>query len=1069
MKHLFKMLVIVVLLTSKAFAQADPVRAELDHIFQYIDKSQVPSGYLDEYGPQFAEKKWYTGVLADSNFIQFISGFRLLYNDIEQARIYSGAPVLTSLDLVNNSISQLPASNNTPLIFLISKYATANEDAINLNLFSNNGNNQVLDVAGRTQSPYMQNNFFAACPVLEDAPQKNIISLSYNPALVYSNCGKTISSVAVDFLKGSGYQTIAPNAEVSYTYTDSSGYKKFAIMVNCTDGSVYYCYSQQFVIVTTVNNNVNARYATLTEVELANPAITIPAVAGEHFGAKVYIRYSTKRQGTALANKLVKPFIVVEGYDLNDVAPIIDKENYTINSLIDEWDDIKDYDLNKELDETAGYDLVFVQYFTMDYIENNSKMLEKAIDQLNALKVNNEVGIREKNVVMGISLGGVLCRYSLAKMTKNRGTNSTDTRLLLTYDSPHQGGNVPLGFQHFLQDFGELKIAGKKFKDASEKLKQFYILNNQPATSQLLLLRASDANGTVQYNTFFTPAGSYRTMVDFTDAQRQSTPPLYEFKAISQGSQCAKWVMEPGTILSTTSGNVGTARWVAFGIVTSKYKLTVEIRALPQQGATNRISYVKMERNIRLFWGAIGTGWKTTDEKSRQSPVGLIPYDCIPGGTSSALQRSGGLNQYVTYPYHVNDWYISNFWDGVIKPFLVLISYSNVSVNLAVPFQQDIFTTVPINSSLDLQNVSLITFNQSYIFPINGTAGSTAKTYIANESFTGSVNGVAATLYNYEHADFTKRQSQWMYNEMENRDNSVINCEDAQSCSSTIFSMDGVSAFCTGTQNYSVNPGGSGLTVNWVLSNTLISPNAASIPSNSTGNVVQVTATGYGRVTLTANISVPCTNQTLSIAKTIAIGKPDLDLRFPKPPRFTPPTYIDVNVATQYTIQTNPFPGATESWTVSTDDPSFNWYYNSTTGAISFFFTQVDKTAIFYGTATNSCGTTSGAIYYRSVSGGGGGGGVPLRVITSPNPAQNQLNVSVDVNAMQQNGVTNPAWMRIKEIKVYDKLGHLKKQLQFSNGVQSTSVNVFDLPNDVYNVHVTNGVHIVIRQIIIQR
>ena len=53
MKHLFKMLVISVLLTSNAFAQTDPVRAELDHIFQYIDKSQVPSGYLDEYGPQF--------------------------------------------------------------------------------------------------------------------------------------------------------------------------------------------------------------------------------------------------------------------------------------------------------------------------------------------------------------------------------------------------------------------------------------------------------------------------------------------------------------------------------------------------------------------------------------------------------------------------------------------------------------------------------------------------------------------------------------------------------------------------------------------------------------------------------------------------------------------------------------------------------------------------------------------------------------------------------------------------------------------------------------------------------
>ncbi len=203
----------------------DVLRNELDAIFQYVDKSQVPSGYLDEYGPQFAEKKWYNGVLADSNFIQFISGFRFLYNDMEQARIYSGAPVLPSLSTINTTINQLTLSNHTPLVFLLAKYATAKEDAINLNLFSNNGNNQVLDVPGRSQSPYIEHNFFAACPVAEDAPQTNTISLSYNPSLVYSNCGKTISSVAVDFLKGSGYQTINPNSNVSYTYTDSSGYK----------------------------------------------------------------------------------------------------------------------------------------------------------------------------------------------------------------------------------------------------------------------------------------------------------------------------------------------------------------------------------------------------------------------------------------------------------------------------------------------------------------------------------------------------------------------------------------------------------------------------------------------------------------------------------------------------------------------------------------------------------------------------------------------------------------------------------------------------------------------------
>ena len=395
MKHLFKMLVIAVLLTIKAFAQTDPIRAELDHIFQYIDKSQVPSGYLDEYGPQFAEKKWLNGILSDSNFIPYLTSFRLLYNDIELSRIYSSSPVLTTLEQVNTTIDQLALTQSTPLIFLLARYASTKEDAINQNLFSHNGNNQIFDVPGRTQSPYNEHIFFAASPVKEDALQTNTISLSFIQSLFYTNCGKAISSEAVDFLKGNGYQTIAPNGTTSYTYTDSSGYKKFAIRISSTDGSTYYCYSQQYVTVTTTNTStVAGRYAPLNPAELSNPAITITPISGEHYGAKVYIRYSKKRQGTALENKLVKPFIVVEGYDLHDAAPSIGrKTNYDINSLIDEWDKIVttpgSFDLNKELDETAGYDLVFIDYYTMDYIENNSKMLEKVIDQLNTMKVNN--------------------------------------------------------------------------------------------------------------------------------------------------------------------------------------------------------------------------------------------------------------------------------------------------------------------------------------------------------------------------------------------------------------------------------------------------------------------------------------------------------------------------------------------------------------------------------------------------------------------------------------------------------------------------------------------------------
>ena len=50
-----------------AFAQTDPVRTEQNLIFQNIDKSQIPTGYLNEYRPEVVYKKWLNGILSDSN------------------------------------------------------------------------------------------------------------------------------------------------------------------------------------------------------------------------------------------------------------------------------------------------------------------------------------------------------------------------------------------------------------------------------------------------------------------------------------------------------------------------------------------------------------------------------------------------------------------------------------------------------------------------------------------------------------------------------------------------------------------------------------------------------------------------------------------------------------------------------------------------------------------------------------------------------------------------------------------------------------------------------------------
>src|SRR5437868_90880 len=106
MKKIF-FLALSLSMTLLSFAQSgDTARDQLTKIFQYIDKSQIPSGYLDEYSPQVVYKKWLNGILSDSNGIFDITTFNFLYNDIENANLYTGAPVMTTLEIIDSLITK---------------------------------------------------------------------------------------------------------------------------------------------------------------------------------------------------------------------------------------------------------------------------------------------------------------------------------------------------------------------------------------------------------------------------------------------------------------------------------------------------------------------------------------------------------------------------------------------------------------------------------------------------------------------------------------------------------------------------------------------------------------------------------------------------------------------------------------------------------------------------------------------------------------------------------------------------------------------------------------------------
>lgn len=538
MKNLL-LFVTIVVVSLQAFGQTDPIRQKLDSVFQHVDKTQIPTGYLKEYGAEFMPLHWFNGVITDSNIVANIDAFRAVYDDIATAKIQAQLATMTDLLVLNARIDSLRAADAASSIALLyGNYASLRDEALNLNLFTVS-NQQIYDVPGHTQSPYQTNTLFAAASI--DREFTNTVTFTYKPVLYFSNTIITITQVAVDFKDGAGYQTIPVNGTVSKTYFDSSSTKLIDFRAKLSTGAYVYCHSSVDVFIT--NTGVGSRYA---GADLYAREVPVPVVPGEGLGGDtMQIRYSVNNPTrTNQTPHLRKPLIYVEGYDVSgkyNIMNLIRTGNSTEKP--GEWVNLAQiqngYDFMHYLDDIAGYDLVFVNYNTLRSFEDNSKMLQHVIEWVKADKIAG--GYTEKNVVLGVSAGGVLARYTLARMTKNISPASTDTRLLITHDSPHQGANVPLAFQHFLYDLGNSKVLGKKLKEKKEDLKNFYVLNTMPATAQLLRARVIDDNGNVAINTFLNgPNSPYQQMINFSSNPNQ---PIYDFVATAQGSQCGIPVM----------------------------------------------------------------------------------------------------------------------------------------------------------------------------------------------------------------------------------------------------------------------------------------------------------------------------------------------------------------------------------------------------------------------------------------------------------------------------------------------------------------------------------------------
>ena len=131
-----------------------------------------------------------------------------------------------------------------------------------------------------------------------------------------------------------------------------------------------------------------------------------------------------------------------------------------------------------------GFDIMIVDWPSqMGWIENNSAYFQSMVEELNA-----EEDFDRIEMVLGISMGGIITRHALIEMELNQTPHNINN--WVAGDSPLEGSNLSIGVQALIR---EMDFAPDLFiaEEQQEKIEEFVDIINSPAARQLLSLHLS--------------------------------------------------------------------------------------------------------------------------------------------------------------------------------------------------------------------------------------------------------------------------------------------------------------------------------------------------------------------------------------------------------------------------------------------------------------------------------------------------------------------------------------------------------------------------------------------------
>ena len=720
--------------TPNAFAD------RINYIFQYVDKTQVPTGILQEYGIDFTNIENYNGnSLNDSNKV-VMDEWRNIYGSLYMGQV-STSTNLPTLGSINSSFGSY--SENS-LAILHYEFNSIRSDAISNNLFTAS-NDQLYDVPNRSQSPYQQNTAFAISP-RSSYFTDGTASLVFRQAMFYSNTGKTVSLLHLD--DGNGYQQAYWDTPVSFYYS-SGGIKTIKAKITYTDATVYESHFNIYV----AESTFSLFYTPLPDVPLTAARIH----SGSAATGRIQIRISDQNNGL-----IKKPLIIAEGFDSN---LILGTPNTTVDVLLRSFRNTTNYNLEDTLD-LASYDIIYLDYTNgTDHIQDNAYLFQDVIKWVNQQKTIN--GSTEQNVVLGLSMGGLVARWALRDMEQR--SESHDVRLNISMDSPHNGAYVPLSAQALIRgtyDFqitaGILTIPVFSLFELSDFTAPSMNLLNSPAAKQMLIYQLT---GTGDNISDISSSSDYQSFM--TEYHNKGLPQNCQNVAMSNGSSCGTTQpIQPGDYYVNVNESQRLDYGQKFGVVflsmftiftnQSKFFFSGLISVLPNKtslSAQIKLRALSNQSNQEIYKAQIGI---------KRKILGFIPVNSFVINQSF---NSGSKLPLDSSPGGVYD--LSQFADlNTIAPGFK--NYLNFTA----------FCFVPTVSALDLStNFS----SYSYGDLVYSYREDNLSSYPKSTPF-----AAVKTAYNTNesHTDFSEHSSKWLLSKLQNT-TLPISCTSA--CVASVF------------------------------------------------------------------------------------------------------------------------------------------------------------------------------------------------------------------------------------------------------------------------------------------